>query len=55
MKLRAVSRLFHFMAFAPLKIFSFFGGAKLIEFRPTAPAQVVCWLPVGAWGRGEIV
>jgi hypothetical protein len=41
--------------FAPLKVFSFFSGAKFGEFRPTLSAQVVCDPPVGEWGWGEIV
>jgi hypothetical protein len=41
--------------FASLKIFSFSRGAKLGEFRPTLPAQVVCCLTFGAWRWGEIV
>jgi hypothetical protein len=41
--------------FASLKFFSFCRGAKFGEFRPTAPAQVVCWLQVRVWRWGEIV
>jgi hypothetical protein len=40
--------------FAPAKFFPFFGGAKFIQFRPSAPAQVVCSLPVSNWAWGEI-
>jgi hypothetical protein len=41
--------------FASHKFFSFSHGAKLGEFRPTLPAQVVCGSPVVAWGWGETV
>jgi hypothetical protein len=37
------------LIFAPLKIFSFFGGTKFGEFGLTAPAQVICCFAVGVW------
>jgi hypothetical protein len=41
--------------FAPSNLFSFSRGAKFGEFRPSAPAQVVCCSPVRAWGWGDIL
>jgi hypothetical protein len=41
--------------FRPSKFFLFSGGAKFGEFRPGAPAQVVCGSLVGVKRWGEIV
>jgi hypothetical protein len=42
------------LIFGSLRFFSFSREAKLGEFRPSAPAQVVCRLAVAVWQWGEI-
>jgi hypothetical protein len=48
------ARAVHGLNFASLKFFLFFSGAKFGEFRPSAPAQVVCWFAITEYRWGEI-
>jgi hypothetical protein len=41
--------------FLPHRIFFLFsGGALFGEYRPSAPAQVVCCYAIDEWGWGDI-